>query len=518
MISVNRGSTLKPSLETSLIKYGDRQAIQTEETTLTYRELDRDANAIANALTDHGIGVGDRVAVLMENRVEFVTIRVAIIKAGGAIVPVNHRLTEPEMKHILEMSTSNAIIVGPEYVETVDRIASGLDQLETCIAVTGESDHVPDRFHCFADLVDAYQRSSGPSVQPGPEDVASISFTGGTTGQPKGVVHTQRSRIMNMYAECIELEISAEDTMMLVTPLAHAARLFLLAGLLAGGTIAIRPGFDQDRFLDDINEWGVTWTFCVPTMIYRLLDSSRLSHSDMSSLQTLVYGAAPMAPDRLEEAMTQFGPIFIQLYGQTEVPNLITTLDKHDHKQAIQDDNHEQFSSAGTPCMMTDVRVVDPDTGAHVDHGSIGEISVTGPYLMREYLGHGEKTAETLRDGWVHTGDIGKQTPDGYVKLLDRKANMIITGGMNVYSKEVEDAIMVHPNVHDCAVIGVQHKDWGEAVKAVMVVDDDASINVEDLRSYLDGSLAPYKIPKLVDCVEELPKTPYGKIDKSELE
>lgn len=517
MRPVDRGYTLKPSLETSLKKYGDRQAVQTDEQRLTYRELDQDANAIANALTDFGIAVEDRVAVLMENRVEFVTSRVAIVKAGGALVPVNHRLTDPEVRHILETSSCKAVIVGPKYVDTVERMVPQLDQLEICIAVNDDADQRPDQFYEFTDLLTTYQRSSGPPVQPTPEDVASISFTGGTTGQPKGVVHTQRSRMMNMYAECIELEITGEDTMLLATPLAHAARLFLVAGLLAGATIVIRSGFDRDRFLEDI-EVGVTWSFCVPTMIYRLLDSSAISASDTSSLRTLVYGAAPMAPDRLEEALTVLGPIFIQLYGQTEVPNLITTLDKHDHEQAISGNDADRLRSAGTPCMMTQVRVVDPDTGDVVDNGSIGEITVTCPYIMREYHGHPEKTAETLRDGWVYTGDIGKRTSEGYVQLLDRKANMIVTGGMNVYSKEVEDAIAAHPDVKDCAVIGVPDDDWGEAVKAVVVTDDNCRIDTADLRTFLDGSLASYKIPKRVECVEELPKTPYGKIDKSELE
>jgi fatty-acyl-CoA synthase/long-chain acyl-CoA synthetase len=250
-------------------------------------------------------------------------------------------------------------------------------------------------------------------------------------------------------------------------------------------------------------------------MIYTVLDHPALEETDTSSLETLVYGAAPMTPARLREGIEQFGEVFVQFYGQTEVPNLITVLGKTEHRIAIEAGEEQRLGSAGQPALMADVKIVDAETGERKPPGSEGEIMATAPYVMDEYWDRPEKTAETVEDGWVHTGDIGKIDEDGYVYLLDRKSNMIISGGMNVYSTNVEDVLATHPGVAQVAVIGVPDEKWGEAVTAIIVPDGE--VTVEAIREFADAELADYKRPKHVEFREELPKTPYGKVDKKAL-
>jgi fatty-acyl-CoA synthase/long-chain acyl-CoA synthetase len=329
------------------------------------------------------------------------------------------------------------------------------------------------------------------------------------------VIHSHDNFLQNMYAHITELDLTGDDTLLLMTPLPHSAGLFLWAGMLLGAESVIRPGFDPEQSLRDIEEHEVTWSFLVPTMIYTILDEPALDTTDTSSLETLVYGAAPMTPARLEEGLAEFGPVFTQFYGQTEVPNIITILSKKEHRNALEEGQEQRLSSAGQPALMADVKIVDTETGERQPTGREGEILASAPYVMDEYWGLPEKTAETIEDGWVHTGDVGKRDEDGYVYLLDRKSNMIISGGMNVYSTDVEDVLAKHPAVAQVAVIGVPDKKWGEAVTAIVVPDGEAT--EADILEFADNKLGDYKRPKQVDFSDELPKTPYGKIDKKAL-
>jgi fatty-acyl-CoA synthase/long-chain acyl-CoA synthetase len=304
-----------------------------------------------------------------------------------------------------------------------------------------------------------------------------------------------------------------------MTPLPHSAAVFLWGGLLTGATVLVQDGFDPQKALELVDEQSVTWTFMVPTMIYRVLNAPELADYETSSIETLVYGAAPMTPARLREGLNEFGPVFLQFYGQTEVPNLITTFGKREHEQAVQRDRTERLSSAGQPCLMADVKIVDVESSEPQPPGEEGEILATAPYVMQEYFERPEAMTETMTDdGWVHTGDIGELDEDGYVYLLDRASDIIITGGMNVYSTEVEEALDEHPDVSQVAVIGVPHEDWGEAVKAVVIPEGEGSAELEsDILTFAAEHLADYKQPKNVDFVESIPETPYGKMDKKAL-
>lgn len=505
-------SRLPPLFETALQKYADRTAIRTPETSLTYQELDRRSNAVAHALIESGIDVGDRVGLLMENQAAFAVADLAIVKAGAARLPINDMLTAEEYRTILSDAEAETVVVGESFVETIGDLRAELPGLETVIAAA-EAAELPDGITAL-DAVNGVGKSP-PDVDVAPDDIAGQFYTGGTTGKPKGVVHTQRGLAMNLFGHLAEFGITSDDTLLLSTPLSHSAGMFLWSGLLAGATVIIHDEFVPRQLLKAVEEREVTWTFMVPTMIYRLLDCPRLNEHDTDSLSTVLYGAGPMTPARLREGIDALGAVFMQFYGQTEVPNLITTFAKEEHRQSLESDD-PRLSSAGSPTLMSDVRIIDIQTDEVVPPGEEGEVLVTAPYVMERYHDRPDATTETLSDGWVHTGDIGRIDEHGYLYLLDRKNDVIITGGMNVYSTEIEEVLDEHPGVKEVAVIGIPHDDWGEQVMAIVIPRDD-SVTEAEIRSFADERLSDYKRPKQIEFHETIPKTPYGKMDKKAL-
>lgn len=504
-------TTLTEALTKSLDRFSDRVAVTVDGSAYTYGELDDRSNAVANALVDRGVEPGDRVALMMSNCLGYVIADLALLKAGAVKLPLNDMLTEDEFEYMLSDSGAETVIAGPTFTDTLASLDASLETLDRGFVIDSES----DQFDSLADLEAEGDTTEPPSVSVSPDSPVGHFYTGGTTGDPKGVIHSHDNFLQNVYAHTMELDMTGDDTLLLMTPLPHSAGLFLWAALLLGAESVIRPGFEPDQALRDIEDYEVTWSFLVPTMIYTLLDDPRLDETDTSSLETLVYGAAPMTPARLREGLAEFGTVFTQFYGQTEVPNLITVLGKEEHRIAVEEGEEQRLGSAGQSTLMADVKIVDTETGERQPPGHEGEIMATAPYVMDEYWELPEKTAETVEDGWVHTGDIGKRDEDGYVYLLDRKSNMIISGGMNVYSTDVEDVLATHPNVAQVAVIGVPDEKWGEAVTAIIVPDGEVSSG--DIHDFADDELGDYKRPKHVEFRDELPKTPYGKIDKKAL-
>lgn len=504
--------TLTDAFADSLDRFADRVAIRVDGNTYTYRELDERSNAVANALVARGIEPGDRVALMMSNCLGYVIADLALLKAGAVKLPLNDMLTEDEFEYMLSDSRTETVIAGAGFTDTLTSLVDAVDTVERGIVIDAES----DRFDSLADLEAEGDETAPPDVTLTPADPAGHFYTGGTTGKPKGVIHSHDNFLQNIYAHITELDMTGSDTLLLMTPLPHSAGVFLWASLLLGATAVIRPGFEPEQALQDIEDHEVTWTFLVPTMIYTVLDHAALDETDTSSLDTLVYGAAPMTPARLREGLDEFGPVFTQFYGQTEVPNLITVLGKDEHRIAVEEGEEQRLSSAGQPTLMADVKIVDTETGERQPPGAEGEIMATAPYVMEEYWELPEKTAETVEDGWVHTGDVGKMDEDSYVYLLDRKSNLIISGGMNVYSTAVEETLATHPGVAQVAVIGIPDEKWGEAVTAI-VVPSDEDVTAEELHEFADDELADYKRPKRIELREELPQTPYGKIDKKAL-
>jgi fatty-acyl-CoA synthase/long-chain acyl-CoA synthetase len=333
-------------------------------------------------------------------------------------------------------------------------------------------------------------------------------YTGGTTGRPKGIVHDAGALGTNLLAHVLSGQIRDGEKMLLCTPLPHSAGFFLQAGLLQGATVHLATRFDPAEFLRQVEEHAISWTFMVPTMIYRLLDALGDLERDTRSLETIVYGAAPIARARIEEALRRFGPVFLQLFGQSECPNFATTLAKEDHHDP------SLLASCGQPCPGVEVRIGD-EAGNELATGEVGEVLLCAPYTLREYHLAPELTDQAFFDDWLRTGDVGYQNETGHLFLVDRKKDMIITGGMNVYSSEVELVLHEHPMVRTAAVVGVPDSDWGEAVHAFLVATE--GLRADELLQFCRSRLAKYKVPKALTQIEELPTTAYGKIDKKAL-
>jgi fatty-acyl-CoA synthase len=295
-----------------------------------------------------------------------------------------------------------------------------------------------------------------------------------------------------------------------LTPITHAAGAIIMPVLLKGGTYAMTQGFTPDKFCRLVQQHRITATFLVPTMVYVLLDSPARREADLSSLQLVIYGASPMSPARLIEGMQAFGPVFMQLYAQSEAPNVISVLHQHEHDPV----NHpERLASCGTPCVGTQVRLLDDD-GREVAEGEVGEICVRGPIVMQGYWNKPEETARALRHGWLYTGDLARRDADGYLYIVDRSKDMIISGGFNVYPREVEDALAQHPAVASSAVVGVPDAKWGEAVHALVVLRAGAAAAADELVAWVKERKGAVHAPKAIEFVEALPVTGLGKLDK----
>lgn len=347
---------------------------------------------------------------------------------------------------------------------------------------------------------------------------AVIFFSSGTTGTPKGIVHSQAGITAMMWLHLMESGIAANDVVLLTTPLAHAAGGFLNTALLRGATARIEEKFSTEAYLTRVQEDRASWTFIVPTILFRILAAAEHSERDTSSLRTIQYGASPIAPDLLRRAMARFGPVLQQLYGLTECPNYISQLSKDDHTVALS--RTELMSSAGKPCLWSNVTIRN-EQGEALAVNEPGEVCVEAPFVMVDYWEDAEGYSNRFHGQAVRTGDIGYLDDDGYLHLMDRANDMIISGGMNVYSTEVENALSSHPWISTACVIGIPHEEWGESVQAFVVVTDpcahDAATVIGVVTDYLRGILAPYKRPKSIEIIDQIPTTPYGKPDKKRL-
>lgn len=497
-------ATLWEEYRHSFAIHAERTAIRLGGTELSYADIDAWSAAVAAQFAEAGLRAGDAIALYLRNCAEFIVADVAVARLGAVKIPINFMLPLDTVEYILKHAGAKALVAGADLPTGGVAVPSLVFESDASSGATPRSGA-----EALAGLGMAAAAPDGGCEDPSAP--AAIYFTGGTTGRPKGVLHTQRSTVALHYAQMLEAEITDTDRLLLMTPLAHAAGLFAQTALIRGATVVLSDRFDADATLDLFAAERITWTFLVPTMIYRLLDSISRRDGYRSSLRTIVYGAAPIAPGRLTEALDRFGPIFVQLYGQTESPNWGTRLTKSDHDPA----RAHLLTSCGRASIMADVKVVD-ENGRELTAGAIGEICLRTPYLLREYIGDPEATRAKFLDGWIRTGDIGVLDTHGYVYLKDRKTDMVITGGMNVYCREVEDVISGHPGVRAVAVVGIPHPDWGESVHAC-VVRADGELTGDALLAWSRDKLAAYARPKSVEFVDRLPETPFGKIDKKQL-
>lgn len=500
--------TLRSLFLTALDRFGDRTALVCAGQAHSYAELVATAHQLAHALRELGVGPGVPVALMMGNCAEYVIADQAILRCGAVKVPLNDMLSASECAAILRDSGAAVALAGPAMLPAA--LAADAPDLRTVVAVGGTG---ATGARDWADLL-AGRPTTPPDVDVRPDDLGLILYTGGTTGRQKGVLHTQRGLTLNLLSHLVEMGLLDDERMLLMSPLPHSAGFLLQAGLLRGAVHHVESAFDVELVLRRIAQDRVTYTFMVPTMIYRVLDRAAGRNLDLSSLRTILYGAAPITRERLEQALAVFGPVFMQLYAQSEAPNFITRLRREDHR--LDPAGADRLTSCGQAVTMAAVRVVDAD-GAELPRGEVGEIVARTPYTMIGYHGLPEVSAATLRAGWLHTGDLGRMDVDGYVYLLDRKHDMIITGGMNVYSSEVENVVAGCPGVRQVAVVGIPHPDWGEAVVAFVVADDPADLDQAGVLARCRTVLSRYKQPKAIRTVDSLPVTAYGKVDKKAL-
>jgi fatty-acyl-CoA synthase len=361
-----------------------------------------------------------------------------------------------------------------------------------------------------------YSRQATSPTDVYPEGPAWIQYTGGTTGMPKSVVHSHRTALTTLVACALEFGLEPDERHAHVAPLTHGGFATFLPVWMRGGCNVLQRGFDVGRLLDAIERGQITSMLLVPTMITLLLDSPRLTTADVSSLRTLIYGAAPITPGTLNRALRASGPILVQCYGQTECFSQISILGKADHIKALTD--KDLLTSAGRPVVIAEVRVGDDECNP-VGVGELGEILVRGPHVFLEYLNMPTETAEAKLRGWRHTGDIGRRDANGYIHLVDRKKDVIISGGFNVYPKEVEDVLDQHPLIKEACVIGLPDDKWGERVSAVIVAApgaDRESLAAAAVALVREKKGAVYA-PKTVEFVDAIPLTTYGKYDKRAL-
>ncbi len=497
------GVCLGDLLALAVERFPDRVALIDGERSLTYREMAARVSRIVQALHARGIRRGDGLVQLATNRAEAPLVHYACYVAGIRYTPLHPLGSLDDHVFITGDAEAKALVIDaaafPDHGATLAERA-GVARVLTL----GPANYGEDLLALAEDC------APGPvTVEAERDDIALIAYTGGTTGRSKGVVHRQRSLVQNIMMTLAEWEWPEEIRLLAATPITHAVGAMMLPAFLRGGTVVLHKGFDADAFLDAVERHRITATFLVPTMVYVLLDHPRIAETDLSSLDMVVYGAAPMSPARLQEAMEVFGPVFMQLYAQTEAPNTVTALRKTDHDPA----HPERLASCGRPLAGIRVRLLDDDLN-EVPVGDVGEICVRGPLVMEGYWKRPEETEATLRGGWLHTGDLARRDEHGYIYIVDRAKDMIVSGGFNVYPREIEDVLTAHPGVSMAAVIGVPDPKWGEAVKAIVVKRPEAAVTADELIALVREKKGPVYAPKSVEFDDDLPVTPLGKPDK----
>ena len=482
--------------------------------TRSYAEVQRLSWVIGQALARSGIRPGDKVAVLSANDPVAFSCVFGIARAGAVWCPVNPRNEAAENRALLDRFDCACLIFQESFAPLVARIAPDLPKMTTLVCLdAGAGGGVPGAV-AFGDWVD---RLEGQPWQAEPvDDIVMIAGTGGTTGQPKGVLLTGHNLEAMTALTLIGYPFEGRPVYLALAPLTHAAGVLCFPVMTLGGEIVIMPAPDLAEFVSLIGRHQVTHAFLPPTLVYLLLDQPGLAAADLTSLQCLWYGAAPMSADRLEQAIRAIGPVMAQLFGQTEAPMMISSMAPKDHFHADGGLATERFTSAGRPGPLVTVAIMD-DEGRLLPSGERGEIVVRGPLVMAGYYKDLVASAEAARHGWHHTGDIGYLDEDNYLYIVDRAKDMIITGGFNVYSAEVEQAVLAHPAVLDCAVVGLPDDKWGERVTVVVQAHPGHEVPGDDLRAFVKGRLGSVKTPKQVEVWSDLPRSKVGKVLKSEV-
>jgi len=496
---------LSCTLHSAARQIPNRPAITWDEDALSYGEFERQAACIAGALRGrHRLAPGTRVALAMENCPEFLPALYGVWRAGLSAVPLNSKLHAREMAWIMADSQSRLCLATPKIAEALS--APGVGELPP-ILVTGSRD--------YAALFD------GDAVAPLPGDPnaeAWIFYTSGTTGRPKGAMLSHRNLLFASHCYYADIDyLGPDDTILHAAPLTHGSGLYGLAHIARGSNNIILPGsFEPERVFDALARLRNVSMFAAPTMVARLINHPAAGSADTRGLKTIIYGGAPMYSADLKRALTLFGPKLYHLYGQGESPMTISGLDKALHADTEHPRYEERLASAGVARTGVAIRIVD-EAGRELPAGEVGEVITTSDCVMKGYWNNDSANAQALRDGWLWTGDLGSMDADGFVTLKDRSKDLIISGGANIYPREIEEVLLTHAAVLETAVVSRPHADWGEEVIAFVVRREGVNVTAAELDSLCLDNIARFKRPKGYRFVEALPKNNYGKILKTEL-
>ncbi|MDG3015676.1 AMP-binding protein [Speluncibacter jeojiensis] len=505
---LHRPQYLPDLLITALDRGADKPALYLGDVVLTGAQMRDEISCFSQALESLGIGKGSPVAMLSKNRPE-----VLISVGSQMILGCRNTALAPmgsfdDHAYILGDAEIDTLIFDPTAFEArAAELKASVPTLKNFFSL-GPSEVGTD----ILALARTFTPQQLVAADVAGDDPSSMVYTGGTTGKPKGVINTFQSGVTLPQIQMAEWQFPEEMRFLACTPLSHAGMAFFVPTLLRGGSLYVLPAFEPGAVLEAIEKHKITATMLVPTMIYMLLDHPDLATRDVSSLQTLYYGAAAMSPSRLREGIDKLGPIFFQYFGQSECGMTISVLRKEEHLA----DDPERLASCGRPVPWLDVRLLDDDLN-EVPRGELGEICVRGPLVMQGYWRKPKETADALRGGWLHTGDIARADKDGYLTIVDRKKDMIVSGGFNVFPREVEDVISAHPAVASVAVVGVPDEKWGESVKACVVLREGQTVDPAELVERVKAAKGSVHAPKSVDFVTSLPLTPIGKLDKKAL-
>ncbi|MFH0133416.1 long-chain fatty acid--CoA ligase [Variovorax sp. VaC1] len=480
------------------------------DTRLSYGDVQRLSHRVARALQRSGIAPGSKVAVLSGNDPVAFACVFGLSRAAAVWCPINPRNEAAENRFVLDAFDCSCLIFHSNYAPLVEQMRADLPKVTTLVCIDKPMPFAPSLDQWLADASDA------PIDVPVIDDVAMIAGTGGTTGQPKGVMLSGRNLEAMSALTLMGYPFEGRPAYLALAPLTHAAGVLCLPVMALGGQVVIMPKPDLGEFLELIERHRITHTFLPPTLIYMLLQHPKLAETKLDSLQCFWYGAAPMSAARLEEALQKIGPVMAQLFGQTEAPMMISMMSPREHFNADGTVARHRLASAGRPGPLVQVGVMNGD-GMLLPTGESGEIVVRGSLVMLGYYKDPKATQEASRHGWHHTGDIGYLDADGFLYIVDRAKDMIISGGFNVYSAEVEQVLMQHPDVQDSAVVGLPDEKWGERVVAVLQLHAGRQVNAEDIKAFVKARIGSVKAPKQIEVWVDLPRSKVGKVLKKEV-
>ncbi|CAN5306204.1 long-chain fatty acid--CoA ligase [soil metagenome] len=495
---------LAAQLQNRALQYPNQPAVTADGRTLSFSTLLARVQSLAGALQARfGVRRGDRVLMYLENRAAYIEVMFAAWTVGACVVPVNAKLHPKEVAHILGDAGACAVFTSAEFEDGIREHASARQ-----VRLVSVDSSAYDE--CF----------DGPPVAPvglEPTDLAWIFYTSGTTGFPKGAMLSHRNLLAVAGAYYADVErVEPGATMLHPAALSHGAGQYMLPHLLGGGHQVLYRKFDADQILQAFEDYPDVSMFAVPTMVTRLTQAAVAAGKGPARLRSIVYGGAPMYVSDLLAAMQAFGPRFYQLYGQGETPMTISGLNHTAHRQAFESGNASALGTSGPARTGIDMRVVD-ENGIDCPLGQPGEIIARSDCVMSGYWNNPKATAAALRDGWLWTGDIGTLDAAGYVTLRDRSKDMVISGGSNIYPREIEEIVLLHPGVVECSVVGRPHQDLGEEAVAFVVCQHGVTVSAEELDELCLQHIARFKRPRDYRFLEELPKSSYGKILKTEL-